>query len=99
MVGTEILGLIGTVLIMIAYVPQMRHIVKEHCAGGISARAWLIWLVATILILIHAVATMDLVFKVLQVINLVAITIIIGLIYHYDGKVCHSKEVRPEVKK
>ena len=89
---TEILGFIGTILIAIAYIPQMRHILKEHCSGGISIRAWGLWLIASLLIFSHAITTDDLVFKILQIVNIVAIIIIIILIKHYTSRVCHSKE-------
>ena len=97
--GTEILGFIGALLIVVAYVPQIKHIVSEHCAGGISMKSWIVWFVATVLILIHALTTTDLVFKLLQVINLIAILVVVGLINVYGDRVCHSKEARPEVRK
>ena len=92
MVNTAVLGLTGTILIIIAYIPQIRHIVKEHCTGGVSLRAWLLWLIATVLILIHALNTDDLIFKILQTVNLVAVIVILSCIKAYGKRVCHSKE-------
>lgn len=92
MVGTEILGLIGATLIAIAYIPQIRHIIKEHCTGGVSLRAWLIWLIGTILILIHALTTEDLVFKIIEIVSLIAVLVILICIKVYGKRVCHSKE-------
>tara|TARA_Y100000310_G_C20353196_1_gene655366 strand:- start:61 stop:354 length:294 start_codon:yes stop_codon:yes gene_type:complete len=90
MVSTEVLGFIGAAIIISAYIPQIRRIVKEHCSGGISLHAWIIWLVATILILIHAIAIKDTVFMTLQSINVIAITLTIILILKYRGRSCRS---------
>ena len=94
MVSTEIIGFIGTLIIIVAYFPQVRHIVKEHCAGGVSVRAWMLWLVATVLVLIHAINTGDNVFMFLQWVNLIAITVIIVMIKLYKGKTCHQIELK-----
>jgi len=92
MVSIEIIGLIGAVLTVVAYFPQARHIVKEHCSGGISSSSWLIWLVATILLLIYAVTTSNRIFILLEIVNVIAIIIILVLIKIYGKRVCHSTE-------
>ena len=89
---TQILGLVGTSIVMAAYVPQMAHIVKEHCSGGVSARAWWLWLLAALLVLSHAIVKRDVVFIALQGANAVAITTILILIKRYAGKPCHAQE-------
>jgi lipid-A-disaccharide synthase-like uncharacterized protein len=58
----------------------MTHIVREHCSGGVSARSWAMWLLATACILSHAVTRRDPVFISLQVGNLVAIATVLVLI-------------------
>ena len=90
--GTELVGLIGTFLVVLAYIPQIRHIVREHCAGGVSLRAWGLWLVATVLISIYALTTLDLVFITLQAVSITAIIVVLILIKLYGKRVCHSKE-------
>jgi len=95
----ELLGFLGTLLIVIAYVPQIRHILKEHCSGGVSRRAWLLWLAASILILTYALSTQDNVFILLQFVNIIAIVIILFLIRSYHAQVCHSKEEKFKKKK
>jgi len=92
MVSLEIIGLVGAVLTVIAYLPQARHIVKEHCSGGISTQSWAIWLVATILLLIYAVTTNNRIFILLEIVNIIAIVIILILIKIYGKRVCHSVE-------
>ena len=46
----EILGIAGITISMLAYVPQVMHLGKEHCSAGISRRAWAMWLVASLLV-------------------------------------------------
>ena len=89
---TAILGGIGTFLILIAYVPQIRHIYKEHCTGGVSVRAWLVWLIGTILIFTYAIDLGDSIFITIQTVNLIAVVTILLLIKFYAKRVCHSKE-------
>jgi uncharacterized protein with PQ loop repeat len=88
----EILGFAGTSLILGAYVPQMTHIVREHCSGGVSVRSWTMWLVATLCVLAHAATMRDVVFITLQVGNLAAITTVLVLIRRYARRACHSHE-------
>lgn len=93
MVATELLGLAGTGLIILAYLPQVKHIVDEHCSGGMSERTWGTWLVATLMIFAHALTTGDTVFIALQGANLFFVSLILVLIRRYDSKVCHSVEM------
>lgn len=95
MVNIEILGLIGAVLTVIAYLPQARHIMKEHCVGGISTKTWLIWLIATVLILIYAITVRNRIFILLETANIIAIISILILIKIYGKRVCHSTEGLP----
>ena len=95
----EYIGFIGTLLSVSAYFPQMRHIVKEHCSGGVSVRSWSVWLIASILLFSYAVTTEDLVFKTLQTFHVLAMITMIGLTLHYKPQVCHSKESLMKKKK
>ena len=69
----EMLGWIGTALVIVAYVPQIRHLYVEKCAWGISISTWLIWLVAGALLLSYCVFRNDTLFTFVQVINITAI--------------------------
>lgn len=75
------LGLIGSVIIAIAYLPQIFSIIKTKDTSGIDARMWWLWLLATILVMIHAFTGDDLVFKFFTAINFANIVIILTLIY------------------
>jgi lipid-A-disaccharide synthase-like uncharacterized protein len=67
------LGWAGTALVIVAYVPQIRHLYIEKCAWGISISTWLIWLVAGALLLSYSIARKDTLFTFVQVINITAI--------------------------
>jgi uncharacterized protein with PQ loop repeat len=36
----ELLGVAGISIGVLAYVPQVVHLWREHCSAGVSARAW-----------------------------------------------------------
>jgi lipid-A-disaccharide synthase-like uncharacterized protein len=69
----EMLGWLGTALVIVAYVPQIRHLYVEKCAWGLSISTWLIWLVAGALLLSYSVFRNDTLFTSVQVINITAI--------------------------
>ncbi len=48
-------GYVGTALVMIAYVPQIFHLVAMRCSAGISIRAYAIGTVASLLLVTHAI--------------------------------------------
>ena len=67
----EIIGWIGTGLVVVAYYPQIRHLWAEKCAWGISIMTWVIWLVASIFLLAYALMGGSFLFVFVQTINLV----------------------------
>jgi len=69
----EMLGWAGTALVIVAYVPQIRHLYVEKCAWGISISTWLIWLVAGVLLLSYCIFRSDTLFTFVQIINITAI--------------------------
>jgi len=69
----KMLGWAGTALVIVAYVPQIRHLYVEKCAWGISISTWLIWLVAGVLLLSYCIFRNDTLFTFVQVINITAI--------------------------
>ena len=84
----EILGVAGIVISMLAYVPQVVHLGREHCSAGVSRRAWAMWLVSSVLIGMLALSRGDLVFILLQVSTLASAAIILVLAHKYRGMVC-----------
>lgn len=83
---TELIGFIGTLIILIAYIPQISNIVKHHTTAGLSLKAWFLWLIGTALVLVHAINIKEPVFITLTGISLVSIIIIVVLIEFYGKK-------------
>ena len=71
-----------------AYVPQIWHLVKVHCSAGISRSAFAVWLVASVLITAHAVATRAAVFVLLGGVQIVAIGVILLYATRYRYQAC-----------
>ena len=84
----EIVGVAGIAISMLAYVPQVVHLWREHCSAGVSRRAWAMWLVSSALIATLAVYRRDPVFILLQISTLTSAAIILGLAQKYRGLVC-----------
>jgi hypothetical protein len=76
----EILGWAGTALVIVAYVPQIRHLYFEKCAWGISVSTWVIWLVASVLLLSYCILRYEALLGVVQAANLAAIMTTIILV-------------------
>lgn len=91
----EILGIAGITVSMLAYVPQVIHLGREHCSAGISRRAWAMWLVASLLVGALAVHRGDLVFIALQFSTLTSAAVILYLAQKYRGLVCETHAADP----
>lgn len=85
---TELLGLVGAAIAVLAYLPQILHLAKEHCTAGISRWAFSLWLLSSILITIHAVKLGDLVFITLGSAQIVLISVILYYCSRYQGQYC-----------
>ncbi|MBI4085256.1 MAG: PQ-loop repeat-containing protein [Candidatus Liptonbacteria bacterium] len=87
---SELLGFLGTALAIIAYMPQIIHLLKVHCSAGISRFAYAMWLVASAFLLIHALMINDKVFTALMGFNLAANTLIFLYANIYKRNFCES---------
>ena|SRR5687768_13246598 len=85
---SQTLGVVGTVLVIGGYLPQIVHLIKERCSAGISIPAFLLWCAASLLFLIHAIVIRDAVFVGVQAVNVVAGGLIVGFCRRYQGEVC-----------
>lgn len=102
----EMLGWAGTALVIVAYVPQIRHLYVEKCAWGISISTWLIWLIAGALLLSYCVFRNDTLFTFVQVINITAIVMTIILArrsnricpYHLQALAARDKNLAARAK-
>jgi uncharacterized protein with PQ loop repeat len=95
----SLLGYIGTGLVVGAYAPQISHLWTEHCSAGISEGAYALWALASALFLGHSIVIGDTVFMVTQLVNLVALAIILVLARRFRDQICaaHARQlhVRP----
>jgi len=95
---TEITGWAGTALVIIAYVPQIRHLYFEKCAWGISVTTWVIWAVAAVLLLSYCMSRSEILLGVVQVANLVAIMTTIILVRRSDTICPYHREIARATK-
>jgi lipid-A-disaccharide synthase-like uncharacterized protein len=94
----ETIGIAGIAISVLAYVPQVVHLGKEHCSAGVSRRAWTMWLVSSLLVGAVAVHRGDPVFILLQLSSLTSAAIILILARRYRGMVCatHAAGFKPQ---
>lgn len=89
----EVIGLIGTTLVVIAYYPQIRHLWVEKCAWGISVWTWLLWLIASALLLIYCILRGEILLSVVQLINMASIVTTIVLVWRSNNICPHHFDV------
>lgn len=90
----EILGWVGTALVVVAYYPQIHHLFVEKCAWGISRLTWLIWLVASALLLTYCALRREVLLCFVQGVNILAIATTLILVRR-SNQICpyHQKVV------
>jgi hypothetical protein len=88
--ATEIAGFGGAALAGAAYVPQIWHLVKEQCSAGLSRPAFAAWLVSSLLVTSHAVASGAAVFIALGGVQLAATALILVYSTKYSNSYCAS---------
>jgi uncharacterized protein with PQ loop repeat len=91
----SMIGYVGTALVIGAYAPQISHLWTEQCSAGISERAYAIWAVAAALFLGHSIVISDTVFMVTQLVNIVALVIILVLARRFRNQICaaHARQL------
>lgn len=89
---SNVLGLVGTIIVAIGYLPQIVHIAREGCSAGLSIKAWWLWLLSSVFIALHAFVVFDLVFMSLQAVNILAIATVIVLAKRYERMVCRRHQ-------
>jgi uncharacterized protein with PQ loop repeat len=87
---SQVVGFVGTVIMLGAYLPQIVHLQRERCSGGISRPAYALWLFASVLILAHAIIVRDPIFVALQLGNAFATSITLLLSVRYKNNLCHA---------
>ena len=85
---TQIAGFAGAGLAGAAYVPQIWHLIRARCSAGISRLAFAVWLLASVLVTVRAIAIGAGVFIVLGGIQIVATALIVVCAARYKDTPC-----------
>ena len=96
MTATEVIGLTAAALAAYAYVPQISHLVREHCSAGLSERAFALWLASSVLMTIHAISIGSEVFVVLGLQQVACTGVVAVFCRRYRGQVCPSHDLPEE---
>lgn len=84
------LGFIGALIGGYAYLPQINHLISEKCSAGISPRAYSLWTLSSILVLINAVYIRSAVFIFICLIQVMSSVIILIFSIRNKDNVCES---------
>jgi lipid-A-disaccharide synthase-like uncharacterized protein len=82
------LGFAGTALVVVAYLPQIGHLIRARCSAGVSLWAYSVWSVSAILLFTYAITIGDPVFIALQAYQLLATIAIFTLSRRNRGRLC-----------
>ncbi|OGA52747.1 MAG: hypothetical protein A3G25_04330 [Betaproteobacteria bacterium RIFCSPLOWO2_12_FULL_63_13] len=85
---TNWVGFIGTTFVIIAYLPQVWHLISKQCSAGISLKAYSMWFISSVLLFAHAFSIKDPVFIALQSYQLGATSVILLFAKKYENGVC-----------
>ena len=80
------LGLIGGLIIISGYFPQIVRLLKIKDSTGVSIAAWSVFLLGNLLLLIYAISTKDFVYITLEILSSSAILLIVILSLKYREK-------------
>jgi uncharacterized protein with PQ loop repeat len=94
-VSIEWLGFAAIALSVVAYLPQIAHLIKEHCSAGLSPRAYVMWVVSAVLLLAYSIAQDDLVFVALQSYQTAAGALVLFFCLRYKGQRCEAHGGEP----
>jgi uncharacterized protein with PQ loop repeat len=83
----KVIGWVGTALVIIAYYPQIHHLLVEKCAWGISVLTWLIWLASSALLLGYCASRREFLMCVVQGVNIAAIVTTVILVRR-SNRIC-----------
>ena len=75
--------------------PSDRHLWGEQCSAGISERAYALWVLSSALFLGHSIIIDDMVFMVTQLVNVIALAVILVLARRFRNQICaeHARQL------
>jgi uncharacterized protein with PQ loop repeat len=79
----ESLSLVGGMIGIAGYLPQVTKLLKEKKSLGVSSLAWYAFLLSNIILLYYAIYIKDIVFTTLQTLSVIFCITIIILVYKY----------------
>lgn len=91
----EWIGFAGIALSVVAYLPQVIHLIRERCSAGLSAWAYCMWMAAAVLLLVYAIMRDDPVFISLQSYQAGACALILYYCVKYRGQFCEDHGGEP----
>lgn len=74
------LGLIGGIIGISGYLPQIRKLIKVKKSSQFSILGWAIWLVSGVMLLVYAVSIKDFVYITLEILNTLSLLFVFILI-------------------
>lgn len=77
------LGLVGGVIGLSGYLPQIKKLIKVKKSNQFSIWAWSVWLISCALVLMYAISIKDPVYIVLEILDTVFISIILIMIIRF----------------
>jgi len=97
---TQIIGIVGNALLVVAYIPQIVKIIKTKKAEDLSIWMWIAYFVGDTLLLIYAITTNDTIFTMLFSFFTVGNFALLGLTYKYGNthKKPHGEHEKLEQK-
>ena len=94
-VSIEWLGFAAIALCVLAYLPQIIHLLKEHCSAGLDPKAYCMWVISSALLLTYSIAKNDPVFISLQGYQTGAGALIFYFCLRYKGQRCEEHGGEP----
>lgn len=77
------LGLIGSIIIVSAYWPQISTLVKLKKSDEFNLFTWIFWLLGNVLLLAYVISTKDMVYIVLEGVSVFSLLLICLLIINH----------------
>ena len=89
------LGMLGTALVIVAYIPQIIHLTIMRCGEGLSLSAYALWTAASAFLCVYAIIGEEPVFMVLQGYHAVASGLILFFGVKYTTSRCPLHRAEP----
>lgn len=87
------LGVIGNILVVVSYLPQIRKIIVTKSAEDLSLGMWALYVLGDICLLVYSIAVEDVIFTALFTLFTVENLVVFYLALKY-GKVKAPKEIK-----